>query len=89
MSENGIQVLEKGLDFAPIQRKIKKPELRKDFEGFCRRTRTKWNFRDEPSQDFSVVPAFARTSSWKLFKENQYSLRYSNISQEEWRAVRS
>ena len=35
MSENEIQVLEKGLDFAPIQRKIKKPELRKDFEGFA------------------------------------------------------
>ena len=27
--------------------------------------RTKWNFRDEPSQDFGAVPAFAHKSSWK------------------------
>ena len=65
LSEEEIQVLEKGLDFAPIQRKIHEPELRKDFEEFCRRMRTKWNFRNEPSQGFSVAPAFARKSSWK------------------------
>ena len=69
--------------------------------------RTKWNFRNEPSQDFGVVPAFARKSFWKpplghpnlevllsqveseLFKETQDNLRCSNLSQEEWRAVRS
>ena len=49
LSENEIKVLEKGLDFAPTQRKIDEPELRKDFEEFCRRMRTKWNFRNEPS----------------------------------------
>ena len=65
LSENEIRVLEKGFDLAPIQRKINEFELRKDFEEFCRRMRTKWNFRNEPSQDFSVVPAFARKSSWK------------------------
>ena len=37
MSENGIKVLEKGLDFAPIHRKINKPELCKDSEEFCKR----------------------------------------------------
>ena len=57
--------LEKGLDFAPIQRKSNKAELRKDFEEFCRCMKAKWNFRNEPSQDFSVVPAFAFKSSWK------------------------
>ena len=100
-------MLEKSLDFAPIQRKINEPELRKDFEEFCRRMRTKWNFRNEPSQDFSVTPVFAGKSSWKpplghtnlelflsqveseLFIETQGSLRYSNLSQEEWRAIRS
>ena len=69
--------------------------------------RTKWNFRNEPSQGFSVAPAFTHKSSWKpplghpnlevflsqveseLFKETQDSLRYSNLSQGEWRAVRS
>ena len=47
--ENEIKILEKGLDFAPIQRKINEPELRKDFEEFCRCMRTKWDFRNEPS----------------------------------------
>ena len=65
LSENEIKVLEKGLDFAPIKWKINEPELHKDFEEFCRCMRTKWNFRNEPSQDFSVTPAFARKSSWK------------------------
>ena len=30
-SDHEIKVLEKGLDFAPIQRKINEPELRSDF----------------------------------------------------------
>ena len=65
LSENEIKVLEKGLDFAPIQRKVNEPELRKDFEEFCRRMRIKWNFRNEPSQNFSNVPVFSQKSSWK------------------------
>ena len=65
LSENEIKVLKKGLDFPPIQRKINEPELRKDFEEFCRCMRTKWNFGNEPSQDFSVTPAFPHKSSWK------------------------
>ena len=36
-----IKVLEKGLDFALIQRKINEPELRRDFNEFCRRMRLK------------------------------------------------
>ena len=31
-----INVLEKDLNFAPIQRKINEPELRQDFADFCR-----------------------------------------------------
>ena len=65
MNEEEIKVLERDLDFALIQQKINKPELRKDFEEFCRRMRTKWNFRNELSQGFSVAPAFTRKSSWK------------------------
>ena len=42
-----IKNLDKGLDFAPIYRKINKPELRQDFAEFCRRMRTKWFFRNE------------------------------------------
>ena len=44
---------------------INEPDLRKDFEEFCRRMRTKWNFRNEPSQNCGLVPDFARKSSWK------------------------
>ena len=34
LTEHEIKVLEKGLDFAPIQRKVNEPELRQDFENF-------------------------------------------------------
>ena len=37
LTDREINILEKGLDFAPIQNKINQPELRKDFEEFCRR----------------------------------------------------
>ena len=55
-----IKVLENGLDFTPIQRK---PELRRDFNEFCRRMRLKWHFRDEP-QGFNGTPAVAPKSTW-------------------------
>ena len=58
LSEIEIQVLEKGLDFAPIQKSINEPELRKDFEDFSRRMHVRWSFRDQPSEDFSNKPAF-------------------------------
>ena len=56
LTETEIKILEKGLDFASIQRKINEPELRSDFEEFCRRVRVKWHFRNEPSPDFSNIP---------------------------------
>ena len=34
LSESQIKVLEKGLDFAPFQRKVNEPELRRHFEEF-------------------------------------------------------
>ena len=49
LTEEEIEVLEKGLDFAPIQRNVNEPELRQDFENFCRRMKIKWHFRNEPS----------------------------------------
>ena len=36
-----IKVLEKGLDYAPIQNKINEPEPKRVFEEFCRRSRLK------------------------------------------------
>ena len=107
LTEDEIKVLEKGLDFAPIQRKVNEPELRQDFENFCRRMRIKWHFRNEPSDNFSERPAFSPKSSWKpplghpnlevflsqveneLFEITKEPTRYSNLSQEEWRAIRT
>ena len=65
LSDAEIKVLEKVLDFAPIQRKLNEPELREDFEEFCRCMSVKWHFRNEPSEHFSKKPAFSPKSSWK------------------------
>ena len=66
LSDSEIKVFEiKNLEFAPIQGKIDEPELRKDFHEFSTRIRSKWNFLNVPSQDFSEVPAFRVISSRK------------------------
>ena len=62
MTDNEIRILEKGLDFAPIQTKINEPELRTDFEDFRRRMRTKWHFRNQPTPEFSESPVFSLKS---------------------------
>ena len=107
LTEEEIKVLQKGLDFAPIQRKLNEPELRQDFENFCRRMRINRHFRNEPSDNFSERPAFSPKSSWKpplghpnlevflsqvekeLFEITKEPTRYSNLSQEDWRAIRT
>ena len=68
LSEAEIKVLEKGSDFAPIQNKINEPELRKDFDEFCRHMRIKCHFRNEPTQDFSDKPVFSAKSTWNPSK---------------------
>ena len=106
LTDAEIKVLGKGLDFAPIQRKINEPELRRDFNEFCRRMRLKWHFRDEP-QGFNETPAFTPKSTWhppkghaclevflsqvekEIFEIPFSDLKYSNMSREEWQAVRS
>ena len=65
MTDTEIRILEKGLDFAPIQNIIKEPELRSDFEDFCHAIRTKWHFRNEPTPKFSEMPVFSPKSTWK------------------------
>ena len=64
LSDAEIKVLEKGLDYAPVQNKINEPELRNDFNEFCRRMRLKWHFRNEITPNFSEVPAFRPKSLW-------------------------
>ena len=68
LTETEIKVLEKGLDFAPIQKILNEPELRKYFAEFSRRMRCKWHFRNEVSENFSETPAFRPKSVWKLPK---------------------
>ena len=65
LTEAEIKVLEKGLDFAPIQKTLNEPELRKDFEEFSRRIRCKWNFRKEQTNNFSEIAGFRPKSRWK------------------------
>ena len=107
LSETEIKILEKGLDYAPIQRKINEPKLKNDIEEFCRRMRIKWHFRNEPSENFSEIPSFRPKLSWKppkgnpnlemllskveqnIFKTIETPIRYSNLSSDEWKAIRS
>ena len=65
LTETEIQLLEKDLDYAPIQKKISDPELRKDFSEFCRRMRNKSYFWNEPTPQFSEVPCCKTKSSWR------------------------
>ena len=63
LTEAEIKVLEKGLGYAPIQNKVNEPELRCDFEEFCRRMRLKWYFRNDPTPNFSEKLSFTPKSS--------------------------
>ena len=65
LSDAEIKLLEKRLDIVPIQRKINEPELREDFEEFCRRVRVKWHFWNEPLESFSNNPFFSLKSNSK------------------------
>ena len=53
LNETEIRVLEKGLDLAQIQKTC---------------MRCKWNFRNEPTNNFSETPAFIPKSGWKPHK---------------------
>ena len=62
LTDAEIKMLEKTLDFAPMQLQINEPELKQDFKDFCRSLRLKWYFWDE-RQEFSETPAFSTKSS--------------------------
>ena len=55
LSDMEIKILEKGFDYAPIQNKINKPELRKGFEDFARRMSLSGTL--EMNQPLSLVSA--------------------------------
>ena len=75
-----------------MQRKIGEPEIKSDFEEFCRYISIKWYFRTESSENFSDIPSFRPNSSRKppmskveqdLFKTIETPTRYSNLSRDE------
>ena len=96
LTETEIKILEKGLDFVPIKRKINEPK-----------GTFKWYFRNKPSRDFSNTPYVKSKSKWNspkghpaikiffskvendLFKVVDKELGYSNFTSEEWKALRS
>ena len=53
-----ISVLGKGLGSLPTPTLINEADLRRDFADFARKIRCKWFFRNEPTEDFSEMPAF-------------------------------
>ena len=65
LSQTEISVLEKGLGIVPTPNMINEEDLRRDFNEFSRKMRCKWYFRDEPSNDFSEIPAFRPKSTCK------------------------
>ena len=65
LSETETSVLEKGLGFVPTPNMINEADLRRDFNDSSRKMKCKWHFRDEPSEEFSEVPAFRPKSTWK------------------------
>ena len=62
LTDAEIKMLEKTLDFAPMQLQINEPELKQDFKDFCRSLRLKWYFWDE-RQEVSETPAFSTKHS--------------------------
>ena len=65
LSQTEISVLEKVLGLVPTPNMINEADLRRDFNEFSRKMRCKWYFRDEPSEEFSEIPAFKPKSTWK------------------------
>ena len=98
-----IMILEKGLDFALIQRVINEAELTQDFNDFCRRMCLKLNFRDEtqelsetspkstwnPRKGHPFLEVFLSQLGNNLLEITKQELSYSNLSKEAWRAIRS
>ena len=99
--DSKIKVLEKDLDYAPIQSIINEPELQNDFQEFCSRMHLKRYFHNDPSSEFSEAPSFTPKSpkshpslevflsemEKEIFAVPASRLGYSNLSQGEWQAM--
>ena len=90
LSDMEIKILEKGLDYACIQKIINEPELRTDFEDFARRMRLTWYPRNESTSTFNERSTFTPKSSWKPLKDNSsLELFLSQIEKEFFQACKS
>ena len=65
LNETETNVLEKELGFVPTPITTNKGDFRRDFGEFSRKMRSKWSSRDEPSSNFTEVPAFRPKYNWK------------------------
>ena len=71
--------MKKGLDFAPIQKTLNEPEIRKDFEEFSDRMRCNWHFRYEVSENSSETPSFRPKSVSKPPKGHLNHLKFRSV----------
>ena len=53
-----MKLLEKGSDFASVQRTLNQPEHRQVFEEFCHRMNCKLHFHNDFSEMYSEIPGF-------------------------------
>ena len=58
LTETEIKVLEKGLDYVPVQKEINEPVLIKDFSQLCQRIKNRWYFWIESTPKLNEVPCF-------------------------------
>ena len=64
LKETEIRVLEKSLRFASTPTRINESDFKRDFNGFSQKTRYKWYFQNEPTENFSEKSAFNVKSNW-------------------------
>ena len=64
MTETEIQIVERGLGFAPTPTKINETDLRSEFNEFSKTISSKWFFQNEPSEKVCEKLPFLIKSSW-------------------------
>ena len=65
LTEIEAKIFGKSHDYAPVQSKIKEPELKQDFEGFYYKMRIKWHFCNGLTAVFSITSAFSPKTTRK------------------------
>ena len=71
LTETEIKVLDKGLHYARIQKKINEPELRKDFSEFCLRMRNKRNLWNEATPEAAIRGVLCKKVFFEISQNSQ------------------